>query len=63
VASRTWPSLETDQGKVFLEAGALEASWVVNPNWRRHERLELENDLIAAHTLEVGHQPAGQFLG
>lgn len=54
---------ETAQGRVFAEAGLLEASWVINKTWLHHHRLELENDLIAAHTLVVGHRPGGQFLG
>jgi hypothetical protein len=28
-----------------------------------HQRLELENDLIAAYVLETGTIPAAQFLG
>lgn len=51
------------QGRVFAGAGRLEASWVLNEIWLHHHRLELENDLIAAHVLVVGRRPAAQFIG
>jgi hypothetical protein len=55
--------VDTPQGRVFAGAGRLEASWVINQTWLHHHRLELENDLIAAHTLVVGRRPAAQFMG
>ena len=51
------------QGAIFSPASALECSWVVNNTWAKHERLELENDLIASHLLMTGAVPAAQFLG
>jgi hypothetical protein len=36
---------------------------VLNDDWLDHQRLELENDLIAAHLLTTGQVPAAQFLG
>jgi len=41
----------------------LECSWTTNDSWLGHQRLELENDLIAAHVLEHGAHPSAQFLG
>ena len=41
----------------------LECSWTINSSWLAHQRLELENDLIAAHFLEYGGPPSAQFLG
>jgi hypothetical protein len=35
----------------------------LNSAWHDHERLELENDLIAAQFLETGRVPPAQFLG
>jgi hypothetical protein len=51
------------QGVVFRLAGRLEYSWAAGPAWLPHQRLELENDLIAAHLLATGAVPAAQFLG
>jgi hypothetical protein len=51
------------QGPIFGATEALDISWVVNDRWLPHQRLELENDLIAAHVLTVGSPPAAQFLG
>jgi hypothetical protein len=57
-------ALATDaQGAVFRAAGAIQASWVVDDRWVAHQRLELENDLIAAHELRLGQPPPAQFLG
>jgi hypothetical protein len=44
-------------------AGPLICSFVANPTWLDHQRLELENDLIAAHVLTTGRVPSAQFLG
>jgi hypothetical protein len=49
------------QAAIF--AGPIECSWVVNDLWYPHQRLELENDLIAAHALTTGTIPLGQFTG
>jgi hypothetical protein len=51
------------QGGIFAKEPSLECSWVVNDEWLAHQRLELENDLIAAHLLVTGEIPAAQFLG
>ena len=34
-----------------------------NDAWLRHQRLELETDLIAAHLLATDRIPAAQFIG
>lgn len=52
-----------EQGKIFGRADRLEVSWVLNDDWYDHQRLELENDLIAAHLLAVGEVPCAQFCG
>lgn len=49
------------QSEIF--AGPLECSWVLNDDWYTHQRLELENDLIAAYMLVTGTVPAAQFIG
>jgi hypothetical protein len=46
-----------------MPAQSLEYSWVANSDWLPHQRLELENDLIAAYLLERGQVPKAQFLG
>jgi hypothetical protein len=51
------------QGEVFAGAGALERSWALNGSWAGHQRLELENDLIASHLLATRKVPMAQFLG
>lgn len=51
------------QGEIFAGVSSLECSWVVGDAWLPHQRLELENDLIAAHVLSTGTAPAAQFLG
>ena len=45
----------------FFGAG-LECSWAINVRWLRHQRLELETDLIGAHVLSTGEAPSVQFL-
>jgi hypothetical protein len=45
-----------------LGGGLLQSSWVEG-DWPRHQRLELENDLIANHLQMHGQAPAAQFLG
>jgi hypothetical protein len=51
------------QGQLFAAAAPLECSWVVNDEWLSHQRLELENDLIASHLLATGEIPSAQFQG
>lgn len=51
------------QGSAFAAHARFECSWVLNGTWLPHHRLELENDLIAAHLLNRGEIPATQFLG
>ena len=51
------------QGAIFSPASQVECSWVINNAWAKHERLELENDLIASHLLMNGVVPEAQFLG
>ena len=53
---------EHPQARWFGTPG-LECSWTANGSWFDHQRLELENDLIAAHFLEHGVPPSAQFLG
>ncbi|TAK27423.1 MAG: hypothetical protein EPO40_17545 [Myxococcaceae bacterium] len=50
------------QGRVLALVAPLEISWVEG-TWEHHQRLELENDLIAAHVLVEGRPPLAQFLG
>jgi hypothetical protein len=49
------------QGQALAAAQPLTCSWVVNENWANHQRLELENDLIAAYILATGASPVAQF--
>lgn len=51
------------QSKEFATAPALQCSWVDNATWQAHQRLELENDLIASHLLMTETVPPAQFLG
>lgn len=51
------------QGVIFADPTDVEMSWVVNHDWHKHHRLELENDLIAAYILATGRLPEAQFLG
>ena len=46
----------------FFRAG-LECSWTINAAWLRHQRVELETDLIGAHVLSTGQASTAQFLG
>ena len=54
---------DNEQGRIFASHERLECSWTINDAWLPHQRLELENDLIAAYVLETGSIPAAQFLG
>ena len=51
------------QGRALSAAAPLTFSAVVNPSWRRHQRLELETDLIGAYVLAILKPPAAQFIG
>ncbi|MCP3104355.1 hypothetical protein LZ198_36375 [Myxococcus sp. K15C18031901] len=51
------------QATAFRALERLEVSWVLDGTWRKHQRLELENDLLASHLLVMGGCPAAQFLG
>jgi hypothetical protein len=53
---------QTDRAFIGF-AAVLVCSWVVNNEWLSHQRLELENDLIASHLLETGKIPVAQFCG
>lgn len=50
------------QGEAFRRAAPLRYSLITGP-WPRHQRLELETDLIAACVLANRRPPAGQFIG
>jgi len=52
-----------DQCPLLAAAPRLDCSWVLNGTWFRHQRLELETDLIAAHVLALREIPAMQWLG
>lgn len=47
------------QGEVFQ--ADMECSWALNDTWQEHQRLELENDLIAAYSLSMGAFPLAQL--
>ena len=49
------------QGRALAAAQPLACSWVVNADWKAHQRLELENDLIASWVLVTGSPPSAQF--
>jgi hypothetical protein len=51
------------QGAVFGAAGRLECSWVLEAGWLKHQRCELEGDLIGSHLLALGTVPPAQFIG
>ena len=51
------------QQRHFDDPASLEVGWVLSGMWFEHQRLELENDLIAAHVLVYGCPPAAQFQG
>jgi hypothetical protein len=56
------PVTAAAQENVFKEAGPLEYS-AVEGRWERHQRFELETDLIAAHLCQLGYLPPAQFMG
>jgi hypothetical protein len=51
------------QGQLFAAAEPIACSWIVNGDWLSHQRLELENDLLASHLLVTGEIPVAQFRG
>jgi hypothetical protein len=54
---------KSPQGTALAIAAPLTFSTVLNDKWLPHQRLELETDLIAAHTIEYAAPPAAQFIG
>ena len=54
---------EHPQARTFSEPQYIELSYVSRSDLAKHQRLEIENDLIAAHVLGMGTVPAAQFLG
>jgi hypothetical protein len=55
-------STSSAQGQVLKRAAPLRFSTVASP-WFRHQRLELETDLIAACVLADRRPPSAQFIG
>lgn len=51
------------QQKFVSDPNSFEVSWMLSTCWMDHHRLELENDLIAAHMLTFGVPPLAQFQG
>ena len=51
------------QALAFSDAPSIEVSFVQMPDLEKHQRLEIENDLIAAHFIQTGVIPSAQFLG
>ena len=54
---------EHPQYHFFGAVGPLEFSYFVRPDLLRHQRLEVETDLIGSHVLGHGAVPLAQFLG
>ena len=54
---------DSPQGTALAAAAPLDYSVVLNRDWRPHQRLELETDLIAAHTIAFTAPPVAQFIG
>jgi hypothetical protein len=54
---------EHPQGRLFAAGAPLACSWVANKEWLLHQRLELENDIIASHLIATGEVPSAQFRG
>lgn len=50
------------QDRVLQQHRPLQFSALTGP-WERHQRLELETDLIGAHVLQLDRAPAAQFIG
>jgi hypothetical protein len=53
----------TPRGDALRADAPLAFSLVRGPRWLRHQRLELETDLISAHVLATCDVPAAQFIG
>jgi hypothetical protein len=53
----------TDQGRALHDAAPLTFSAALNSTRHRHQRLELEIDLIGAYVLAAHEPPAAQFVG
>jgi hypothetical protein len=51
------------QAFAFADPEDIEVSFVRRDDLAKHQLLEVENDLIAAHVVRVGNVPAAQFLG
>ena len=47
----------------FSEPQSIELSYIQRHDLAKHQRLEIENDIIAAHVLQLGEVPMVQFLG
>jgi hypothetical protein len=51
------------QAFAFADPADIEASFIQRDNLSKHQRLEVENDLIAAHVVRMECGPVAQFLG
>ena len=51
------------QAFAFSDPADIEASFIRRDDLAKHQLLELENDLIAAHVVRLGVGPVAQFLG
>ena len=51
------------QAFAFSEPQFIELSYIQRHDLAKHQRLEIENDIIAAHVLQLGEVPSAQFLG
>ena len=51
------------QAFAFFEPTSIEVSYILRPDLAKHQLLEIENDLIAAHVIQMGVIPSAQFLG
>jgi hypothetical protein len=51
------------QAFAFADPAGIEASFIQRDDLAKHQLLEVENDLIAAHVVWVGVGPVAQFLG
>jgi hypothetical protein len=63
LANHLGKASEAGHRQAPLFGARLECSWSLNSAWLRHQRVELETDLIGAHVLTTGHGPTAQFLG
>jgi hypothetical protein len=51
------------QAFAFTDPSDVEASFIQRDDLAKHQLLEVENDLIAAHCIQIGVVPVAQFLG